>query len=195
MNQRHFGGKTYKPSSFGYEFWQEYHSGGNKFSNVRSFIILGSVEGLSSFNEYNSANVSGGKKYNAAFRGIYCLRIREKRLKLTLLSSFANLERSLLLHPCKTSYKAVPGATKPASTPILQFVLESAKKYFQGWCNHSGGIRKAGEGDARGSPDALNASIMQTRDVLSNWANKCHVNKIVYCIAGWHVRIYENKVC
>ena len=126
-----------------------------------------------------------------------CLRIREKKLNVVIevvLSSFSNLERSLLLLRCKTSYKTVPVATTPAPTPILQFVLESAKKFFQGWCNHSGRIRKAGGGVGRGSPKDLNASIMQTRDALSNWTNKCHVNKIVYCIAGWHIGIYENKV-
>ena len=83
----------------------------------------------------------------------------------------------------------------PRSHPILQFVLESAKTVFSGvvqshWPNQESG----GEEGGRGSPDALNASIMQTRDVFSNWANKCHVNKIVYCIVGWHIGIYENKV-
>ena len=60
----------------------------------------------------------------------------KKNLKLYLvleviLSSFSNLQRSLPLHRCKTSYKTVPGATTPAPTLILQFVLECAKKYFQ----------------------------------------------------------------
>ena len=40
------------------------YSGGNKLSNVRSFSILQSREVLTSFNNDNSANVSGEKKYN-----------------------------------------------------------------------------------------------------------------------------------
>ena len=43
--QRHFGGKTWKPSSFYNEFHREYRSGGNKSSNVKC-----------------SANFSGEKK-------------------------------------------------------------------------------------------------------------------------------------
>ena len=35
---------------------------GNKLSDVRSFIILLSVEGLTSFNNDNSTNFSGDKK-------------------------------------------------------------------------------------------------------------------------------------
>ena len=46
-------------------------SGGNKLSDVRSFIILLSGEGLTSFNNDNSANFPGEKKYNEAFRGVY----------------------------------------------------------------------------------------------------------------------------
>ena len=37
-------------------------SGGNKLSNVRSFIILLSGEDLTSFNNGNSTNFSGEKK-------------------------------------------------------------------------------------------------------------------------------------
>ena len=52
--------------------------GGNEISNVRSFIILRSREGLTSFNIDNAAIFSKEKKYNEAFRGVYFLRIREK---------------------------------------------------------------------------------------------------------------------
>ena len=121
---------------------------------------------------------------------------RKKNLKLNLvlevvLSSFSNPERFLLLHRYKRGYKTVPCATTP--TPILQFVLERAKNIFRGGeiTVAESGKRRGG---GRGSPDTLTASIMQTRDVLSSWANKCHVNKIVHCIAGWHIGIYENKV-
>ena len=51
------------------------------YGNVRSFIILRSGEGLSSFNKNNRANFSGEKKENEAFQGIYFLRICEKNLK------------------------------------------------------------------------------------------------------------------
>ena len=47
-------------------------------NNVRSFSIVQSGEGITSFNNDNSANVSGEKKYNEEFRGVYFLTIREK---------------------------------------------------------------------------------------------------------------------
>ena len=49
-------------------------------SNVRSFSILQSGEGSTSFNNDNGANFSGEKKYNEEFRGVYFLTIREKTL-------------------------------------------------------------------------------------------------------------------
>ena len=58
----------------------ECRSGENKKSNVRSFIILQSGEALTSFNNDNSANLSGLKRYNEEFRGVYFLIIREKIL-------------------------------------------------------------------------------------------------------------------
>ena len=39
-------------------------SSGNKLSNAISVTILGSGESLTSFDKNNSANFSGGKKYN-----------------------------------------------------------------------------------------------------------------------------------
>ena len=57
---------------------QECCSGGNKSSNIGSSIILFSGEGLTSFNNDNSTNFSGEKKYNEAFLGVYFLTIREK---------------------------------------------------------------------------------------------------------------------
>ena len=56
----------------------------SELSNVGSFIILRSREGLTSFNIDNSANFSNEKKYNEAFQGIYFVRIREKHFKLKL---------------------------------------------------------------------------------------------------------------
>ena len=41
-------------------------------------IILRSGQGLTSSNKENSANFSGEKKYNEAFRGVYFWTIREK---------------------------------------------------------------------------------------------------------------------
>ena len=61
VSQRHFGGKTWQPSSFYYEFQRECRSSGNKLSNVRSFIILPSGEGATSFTKGNSANFSSEK--------------------------------------------------------------------------------------------------------------------------------------
>ena len=51
------------------------HSGGNKSSNVRSFIIQSNGEtGLTSFNNKNRAKVSDEKKVsNEAFRGFLVL--------------------------------------------------------------------------------------------------------------------------
>ena len=57
---------------------------GGGLSNVRSFSILQSGEGSTSFNNDNSANFSGEKKYNEKFRGVYLLIIREKNLKSNL---------------------------------------------------------------------------------------------------------------
>ena len=47
LKRRHFGGKTWYPSSFYDGFWRVFlHSGGNKLSKVKSFIILRTREGL-----------------------------------------------------------------------------------------------------------------------------------------------------
>ena len=56
---------------------------GGGLSNVRSFSILLSGEGSTSFNNDNSANFSGEKKYNEEFRGVYFFTIREKTLNQT----------------------------------------------------------------------------------------------------------------
>ena len=68
-----------------------------KFSGVRSFSILQSGEGSTSFNNDNSANFSGEKKYNEEFRGVYFLTIREKTLNqisYSYLLSTSNLKVS-----------------------------------------------------------------------------------------------------
>ena len=57
---------------------RECHSGGNKLSNVRSFSILLSGEGSTSFNSDNNVNFPGEKKYNEEFLSVYFLTIREK---------------------------------------------------------------------------------------------------------------------
>ena len=47
---------------------------------VRSFSILQSGEGSTSFNNDNSANFSGEKKHSEEFWGVYFLTLREKTL-------------------------------------------------------------------------------------------------------------------
>ena len=78
VSQRHFGGKTWSPSSFYYEFSRECRGGENKISNVRSFIILGTGERVTSFTKHKNANFSSEKRSNEAFREVYILRRREK---------------------------------------------------------------------------------------------------------------------
>ena len=46
-------------------------SGGDKLSNVRSFIVLRTVEGSTSSNKGKSANVSCENKYIEAFQGVH----------------------------------------------------------------------------------------------------------------------------
>ena len=53
---------------------------GGGLSNVRSFSILQSGEGSTSFKNDNSANFSGEEKYSEEFRGVHFLTIREKTL-------------------------------------------------------------------------------------------------------------------
>ena len=48
-------------------------SGGNKLTNVRSFIILRSREGLISFNKSKRANVSGEKRKNGVRESLFFL--------------------------------------------------------------------------------------------------------------------------
>ena len=70
------------PSSFYYEFYRKCRSGKYKLLNVKSFIILRSEEGLTSFNKNNSVNLSGEKN---VFRGVYFLRIQyRQKLKVKL---------------------------------------------------------------------------------------------------------------
>ena len=59
-------------------FCENVASGGNKLSNVISFIILPSGEVLISINKDNSSNVSGAKKCNEAFRGVNFLEYTKK---------------------------------------------------------------------------------------------------------------------
>ena len=59
--------------------------------NVRSFIILRSGEGLTSFIKINCVNFSGEKKYIEGYRSLYCLRIREKNFTQNLVLKFKGL--------------------------------------------------------------------------------------------------------
>ena len=56
-------------------------SSGNKFINVRSFIIFRSGEGLDSFNKNNLANFFDGKK---CFWGVHFFENARKKFKLNL---------------------------------------------------------------------------------------------------------------
>ena len=75
-------------------------SGGNKLSNARSFSILQSGEVSTFFNNVNSANFSGEKKYNEGLRGVYFLTIHEKKFtsNLVLVVIVALESESLLCH-------------------------------------------------------------------------------------------------
>ena len=76
---------THEPASFCWEnaiavftpLWvrasTECCNGGNKLSNVRSFIIMWLAEGLTAINKDNSADFLGEKKYNEEIRGGGCL--------------------------------------------------------------------------------------------------------------------------
>ena len=77
VNQRQFGGKTWQPSSFYYEFSRECRGGENKISNAKSFIILPLGERVPPFTKDNNANFSSEKWQNEAFRGVYILRRHE----------------------------------------------------------------------------------------------------------------------
>ena len=87
MKQRHFGGKTRWPSSFQDEF-QHIVSSGNKLSNVRSFIIFHSGEGITP--QFFNVTITVltflvNQKYNEDFPGFQFLRIiREKTFKSNL---------------------------------------------------------------------------------------------------------------
>ena len=70
MSQRHFGEENVIAVISHYEFTRECRSSGNKLSSVKSFIILLSGEGLTSFSINNRANFFGEKKLNEAFLGV-----------------------------------------------------------------------------------------------------------------------------
>ena len=56
VSQRHFGGENVIAVIIHYEFTRECRSGGNKLSNVKSFTILLSGEGLTSFSINDRTN-------------------------------------------------------------------------------------------------------------------------------------------
>ena len=67
VNQCHFGGKTRSPSpSYYHSFQRKCRSDGIKISNARSFIILRSGEGLTTFNTF----LVKKKRENEAFWGV-----------------------------------------------------------------------------------------------------------------------------
>ena len=77
-NQRHFGGKTWKPSSSSLRvlarmsyWWKQVVT-----NNVRSFINLQSGEDLIFFNKKHCVNFSGKKKIKMKLPGFFCLFLR-----------------------------------------------------------------------------------------------------------------------
>ena len=80
MNQRHLAGKRGSRRHSTDEFLRECCSGGNKLSNVVTFIFLPSGEVLISINTDNSCNFSRAKKVQWSFPGCLFFRIREKTL-------------------------------------------------------------------------------------------------------------------
>ena len=73
------------------------YNSGNKLSNVRSFIILQSGEGLTVNNRANFANFFGKKKTSIkAFRGLFYLRTRAKTFS-EISYSFSFLSSNLKL--------------------------------------------------------------------------------------------------
>ena len=62
-------------------------SGGNKLLHVRSFIILRSGEGLTSFNKNNGANFPSKKKRSPQRSGVYFQNTRQKLLVRSLPST------------------------------------------------------------------------------------------------------------
>ena len=81
VNQRHFRGKRRQTSPFYYEF-QRFRSGGKKLSNVRSFTILRSGDGLVSSNKDNRVNFYGEKS----------------KMRLSNESIFQNTRNSYITH-------------------------------------------------------------------------------------------------
>ena len=74
----------------------------NKLSNVRSFIILQSGEGLPSFNKVNSANVSGESKVQWSFPGCpFVLVLELKSLYSVSLHIMLSHDKFGRKHPCK----------------------------------------------------------------------------------------------
>ena len=59
-----------RPFYYGCFSGRKCHSGGNKLSSVKSFIILGSEEGLTSFDKNNRVNFCGKKKRKIKISGV-----------------------------------------------------------------------------------------------------------------------------
>ena len=117
-------GKRYsRPSSFYYGVERECRGGGNKISNVRSFIILRSGEGLTSINTDNNAIFSGKTKAQGSFPGyllIYFLSIREKSFSQTRRRSRTRIQRSL-------QNNTTPGCLRNPPTKLLNKIFLSVE--------------------------------------------------------------------
>ena len=77
--------------------WQECGSGGNELSNVSSFIILRSGEGLTSFKKDNSANFSGESKVERSVPWYFLIIHKNTLSQISYLQSFSssNLKLSI----------------------------------------------------------------------------------------------------
>ena len=79
-----------------FRFWDEDDCEYDILSNVTSFIILTSGEGLNAFSINNRTNFFGEKKENEAFRGVF-FKNMHKNFKLNLLLVLVLKSKALYL--------------------------------------------------------------------------------------------------
>ena len=87
----------------GYEFQPECRSGGNKWSYVRSFIILRPGEGLTS-NKHTVLTFLVNHKYNEVFRGVYFLTFREISFSYSNLKVCNNTNYVVQIKPTRPAF-------------------------------------------------------------------------------------------
>ena len=87
----------------GYEIQPECRSGGNKWSYVRSFILLRPGEGLTS-NKHTVLTFLVDHKYNEVFRGVYFLTFREISFSFTNLKASNNTNYVVQIKPTRPAF-------------------------------------------------------------------------------------------